>query len=161
MAHFFPVSKIVVFSLKSAVKPFSKLIVAQTKNNPHFIKGCEIVADANKKVYTVIYNWSGNKLPKSIRDMKPLTNVEAVEFCADLLGELLMLTFGAIFIYYELKKSQAHKQKILEADEAFEKRIEIIERKLDMIEVQNPRAPDPPLMLLMHDSSRQSKNKKD
>jgi hypothetical protein len=159
MAHFLPVSKIVVFGLKSAVKPLSKFIVAQTKNNPHFIKGCEKVADANKKVYTLIYDWSGNKLPKSMRDMKPLTNIEAVEFCADLLGELLMLSFGAIFIYYELKKNQAHKQKAAQADKALEKRIEIIEEKLGLIYVNNPRKPDPALILLIDDNSR--KNKKD
>ena len=133
MAHFLPVSKVIVFGLKSAVKPLSKFIVSQTKNSPHFIKGCEKVADANKKMYTIIYNWSGNKMPKAMRDMQPLTNVEAVEFCADLLGELIMLSFGGIFIYYELKKSQAHKQKSAEADKALERRIEQIEEKLDTL----------------------------
>ena len=130
MAHFLPVSKVIVFGLKSAVKPLSKFIVVQTKNSPHFIKGCEKVADANRKMYTIIYDWSGNKMPKAMRDIKPLTNVEAVEFCADLLGELLMLSFGGIFIYYELKKSQAHKKKSAEADKALERRIEQIEEKL-------------------------------
>lgn len=133
MAHFFPLSKVVVFTLKSAVKPLSKFIVGQTKNNEHFIKGCEVVAETNRKVYDKIYSWSGNKLPKSMRDIKPLTNVEAVEFCADLLGECLMLGFGGLFIYYELKKSQAHKRKSAEADAALARRIDMMEAKIESL----------------------------
>ncbi len=41
MDHFLPASKLVVYAAKSAVKPISKAIVNRTKNNVHFIKGCE------------------------------------------------------------------------------------------------------------------------
>ena len=133
MDHFLPASKLVVYAAKSAVKPISKAIVNRTKNNVHFIKGCEKVAYANQQFYQKIGHWSGNIIPKSVRELKPLTPVEAVEFCADLLGELIIFGFGLTFIIYEYRKSNAHKEKSIKADEQLANRINAMEAKLDQI----------------------------
>lgn len=108
MAHFLPVGKLVLYLAKSTVKPVSKRIVSFTKDRPGFIRSCQWITDQNHQMYVNIAKWTGNRIPIAERHVK-MTKQEAVEFCTDLLGELIIVSAGVGFIVYEYRRGSKHK----------------------------------------------------
>lgn len=142
MAHFLPAGKLIIFFAKSAVKPVAKRIVNFTKNRPGFVNRCQWIAEKNHNMYVNISKWSGNRIPLAERHPKMSTE-EAVEFCTDLLGEMLIISAGIGFIFYEFRKNSKHKAKSNETDITHSQRLDELEQtiiqmnqKLDNIETQ-------------------------
>lgn len=142
MTHFLPAGKLLMFFMKSAVKPVFRRIVSFTKSRPGFINGCQWVGNKNHQMYVNIGKWSGNRIPLVEKHPK-MSQEEAVEFCTDLLGEIIIISASVGFIVYEYRKSSKHKKKSNEADTKHSQRLNRIEecmlnidRRLEDLEIE-------------------------
>lgn len=137
--NFLPVGKLFLYFLQSVVRPVSRGLLTATKQHPRFVVACERVAEKHYKLYKSISEWTGNRSPFAERLFTKRTQKsqqEAVEFCTDLLGELMILGAGAGFIVYEYRKGKKNKKKNRAIELEQTRRIDELEMQVKRLESQ-------------------------
>lgn len=109
---------------KTAMKPITNSLQGYARNSPRFARLSYNFANGYFKAY--------NGLLKTLRlphQATPLTQEEAVEIGADLLGETILFGAAAGIIYYEVHKLKPHNVSKIQFEE-LEKRVSTLEEKI-------------------------------
>ena len=137
MSNFLPIWKLGLFLAQSAIKPVSKLLIGVAKHHPKFDHACKWITHKNYRMYVKISDWSGNKLQITealSAKYKNMTTEDSIDFCTNLVGELLFVSMGVGLIIYEFrnKKRRNAKASLSTAVEELYKKIEVLEKKQDV-----------------------------
>lgn len=117
----FPLGKIVVFGMKRASTPFTKLLLHVGKHYPVFRR---TVIHPPGQLYHVMETRSKMRmlhLPQP-RKIPPLTDVQATRMGANILGEFFVMIIGLSIIFFEVSR-QMRKDKKLHEDHTEKRRI--------------------------------------